>query len=123
MASLEDRITKPGGGQGNEDAPDTSAAAPDTSAAATEKAEATSWADEASSAADASSAPPSVKADAEKEMSSLAGAQTDGATFVTGGTDDGVVEPSYSVDIKLADLQADPNDPLYSAKTFEQLEL
>ena len=32
-------------------------------------------------------------------------------------------EPSYAVDVKLADLQADPNNPLFSAKSFEELNL
>jgi len=32
-------------------------------------------------------------------------------------------ESSYDVTVTLADQQADPNSPLYSAKTFEQLGL
>ena len=34
-----------------------------------------------------------------------------------------IQEVEYSVEVKLADLQADPNNPLYSAQTFEQLNL
>ncbi|KAJ5290077.1 uncharacterized protein N7443_010330 [Penicillium atrosanguineum] len=32
-------------------------------------------------------------------------------------------EPDYSVEVKLSDLQADPNNPLYSIKSFEDLGL
>lgn len=32
-------------------------------------------------------------------------------------------EPDYAVEVKLSDLQADPNNPLFSAKTFEELGL
>lgn len=32
-------------------------------------------------------------------------------------------EPEFNVEVKLADLQADPNNPLFSVKSFEQLEL
>src|SRR5262249_53711285 len=32
-------------------------------------------------------------------------------------------EPDYEVQVKLADMQADPNNPLYSAKSFEELNL
>lgn len=47
--------------------------------------------------------------------------QDDGATIPFMGS---VLEESeYSVQIKLADLQADPNNPLYSVSTFEELNL
>ena len=116
MASLADRITKPEDDSVN-DASSSAAQPPPT-----ENPEPTSWADEASSAAEASSASTNVKGDAEKDTSGLAESQTDGAGAPNGGAK-GVVEPSYDVNIKLADLQADPNDPLYSAKSFEQLGL
>lgn len=32
-------------------------------------------------------------------------------------------EPDYSVEVKLSDLQADPNNPLFSVKSFEDLGL
>ena len=32
-------------------------------------------------------------------------------------------EPEYDVQVRLVDLQADPNNPLYSAKSFEELNL
>ena len=34
-----------------------------------------------------------------------------------------LIQPEYEVQIKLADQQADPNSPLYSAKSFEDLDL
>lgn len=33
----------------------------------------------------------------------------------------GLDEPQYEVAVKLADLQGDPNSPLYSVKKFEDL--
>lgn len=53
---------------------------------------------------------------------SLDKAQNDGAsTWMQGSV--GLDEPEFDVNVKLADLQADPNNPLYSAKTFEELNL
>lgn len=37
--------------------------------------------------------------------------------------DSTLIESSYEVKVKLADIQADPNSPLYSAKSFEELGL
>ncbi|ODQ81037.1 hypothetical protein BABINDRAFT_165757 [Babjeviella inositovora NRRL Y-12698] len=34
-----------------------------------------------------------------------------------------LIKPTYEVKVKLADLQADPNSPLYSVKSFEELGL
>ena len=84
-----------------------------------------SWADETSAvneANDTSSQSTTVKAEAEKEMSSLANAQTDGATGALNG-ETRIFEPSYDVDVKLSDLQQDPNNPLNSVKSFEELGL
>ena len=81
-----------------------------------------SWADETTDPADATSAPPAVVANAQEETSELNNAQTDGAGDAMGGNS-GIIEPSYDVDVKLSDLQADPNDPLYSASSFEELGL
>ncbi len=47
--------------------------------------------------------------------------QIDGATEPFGGSQ--LQEPEYQVEIKLADMQADPNNPLYSASSFDQLGL
>ncbi|CCE64945.1 hypothetical protein TPHA_0J01230 [Tetrapisispora phaffii CBS 4417] len=38
-------------------------------------------------------------------------------------TDSSLVKSEYEVTVKLADLQADPNSPLFSAKSFEELGL
>jgi len=53
---------------------------------------------------------------------SLEAAQKDGATTWMKGSE-GLDEPEFDVNVKLADLQADPNNPLFSAKTFEELKL
>lgn len=52
---------------------------------------------------------------------SLAQAQADGSGPPGNGGE--LKEVEYNVEVKLADLQADPNNPLFSAKSFEQLEL
>ena len=103
-ASLADRISKP-----------------DTTTSGS------SWADEVNSPSvtdnpnpiDAKIAPePSTAVEDEKQKSA---SQMDGATEPFGGSE--LQEPDYQVEIKLADMQADPNHPLYSATSFEQLGL
>lgn len=102
---LADRITKP-------DSTTTSA---------------TSWADEVNSPSNAN--PPSAPETdlASKSASAPTGekepsaSQLDGATEPFGGSQ--LQEPDFEVQVKLADLQADPNNPLYSATSFEQLNL
>lgn len=47
--------------------------------------------------------------------------QGDGAPTSLGGS--GLREPEYDVEIKLADMQADPNNPLFSVKSFQELNL
>jgi ATP-dependent RNA helicase DDX19/DBP5 len=119
MASLEDRISKPQKGQtaGDAEASTGTTTAKPTSAAG----ETGSWADE-TSAADTNSGPSTVEAKAEKEMSSLSRAQTDGASGEQRGTS-GIYEPSYEVDVQLSDLQKDSGNPLHSIKSFEELGL
>ncbi|KAI5310591.1 RNA helicase required for poly(A+) mRNA export [Ascosphaera atra] len=46
--------------------------------------------------------------------------QVDGAATTTG---DNLNEPEYDVQVKLSDIQADPNNPLYSIKSFADLGL
>ena len=103
MSSLEDRVSKPESGM--------------------DGSHSSSWADEATNAADANSAPPPVVAQAEQDMNDMEKAQTDGAA----GGDAGIIEPSYDVNVKLSDqlsdLQADPNDPLFSTTSFDALGL
>ncbi|EMC99068.1 hypothetical protein BAUCODRAFT_65106 [Baudoinia panamericana UAMH 10762] len=63
-----------------------------------------------------------TKENGSKENGSLEEAQQDGATQWMGGTQ-GLDEPEFDVNVKLADLQDDPNNPLYSAKSFDDLNL
>lgn len=71
-----------------------------------------SWADEVNSPA--TEEPPAVPAAREN-------GQVDGASMPFSGSQ--LSEPQYEVQVKLADMQADPNNPLYSAQTFENLNL
>ena len=48
-------------------------------------------------------------------------AVNDGAFAVPGG--DFIQDPEWDVQVKLKDLQADPNNPLYSIKSFNDLQL
>lgn len=47
--------------------------------------------------------------------------QVDGASTTNNGN--ALADTELKVEVKLADLQADPDNPLYSAKTFEELQL
>lgn len=47
--------------------------------------------------------------------------QEDGTLELAGGSQ--LSEPEFDVNVKLADMQEDPNNPLYSVKTFEELNL
>lgn len=47
--------------------------------------------------------------------------QVDGA--VPEGNGPALADTKFNVEVKLADLQADPNNPLFSAKSFEDLQL
>ncbi|KAF7845687.1 hypothetical protein BT93_L1210 [Corymbia citriodora subsp. variegata] len=47
--------------------------------------------------------------------------QLDGAGGPLNGSE--LREPDYAVEIKLSDMQADPNNPLFSVKSFEELNL
>ncbi|KAK4952699.1 RNA helicase required for poly(A+) mRNA export [Elasticomyces elasticus] len=84
------------------------------------------WADEVTTPIEEKKSEPEAtpsKPQATKaEDSSLGMAQTDGATTMTAGSE-GVEEPEFDVNVKLADLQDDPNNPLYSITSFEQLQL
>lgn len=60
--------------------------------------------------------------EAEPDTSTESTGQNDGATEGLGGST-GVIEPEYEVNVKLADAQADVNNPLYSVKSFEELGL
>ncbi|KNG45451.1 atp-dependent rna helicase dbp5 [Stemphylium lycopersici] len=58
---------------------------------------------------------------AAEPQDSLEAAQVDGSGPPGNGGD--LADTKYSVEVKLADLQADPNNPLFSAKSFEDLQL
>ncbi|KAJ5280547.1 hypothetical protein N7478_005919 [Penicillium angulare] len=60
------------------------------------------------------------KPDAPAEVASEDGAR-DGAGDKLGGSE--LQEPDYTVEVKLSDLQADPNNPLFSIQTFDNLGL
>lgn len=47
--------------------------------------------------------------------------QNDGASEAKNGSD--LQEPEYSVEVKLSDLQEDPNNPLFSVTNFSDLGL
>ena len=120
MASLEDRISKPDREQ-IEEKDNGSAAGTNVNATPFVPSGSTSWADETAEAAtnpDASA----VNEKAENEMSEMSNAQTDGASGPAGGSS-GIYDPSYEVNVQLSDLQANPDDPLFSIKSFEELGL
>jgi ATP-dependent RNA helicase DDX19/DBP5 len=79
------------------------------------------WADDAETPTTEN--PPTLekKDEPAEEPTSVADAQKDGAnTYLNGSQLD---EPEFDVNVKLADLQEDPNNPLYSVKSFEDLKL
>lgn len=138
--SLADRLTKADGSKFK-----SPKAAPeiDTTEVTDSKStgESTSWADEVETPVTAEPEPVSNPAVGPKESSppkstrpeesslpkvqpktsSLEKAQLDGATEYQAGSGNFLDEPSYDVNIKLSDAQADPNNPLYSLKRFEDL--
>lgn len=67
----------------------------------------------------AAAAPAPTPAPAADE--SVAQAQVDGSGPPQNGGN--MVETEFNVEVKLADMQADPNNPLFSAQTFEELQL
>ena len=91
----------------------------------TEEPKTTSWADATEEEATAKKAPAEDStespAEAPTKESSLAQAQVDGSGPPGNGSK--MVETEFNVEVKLADMQADPNNPLFSAKTFEELKL
>ena len=120
MASLEDRISNPDNGQRKEQ-DSGPATGTNINAVPFVPGGSTSWADETAEAATNSEAP-AVNAKAEKETNDVSNAQTDGASGPLGGSS-GIYDPTYQVNVKLSDLQANPDDPLFSIKSFEELGL
>lgn len=79
----------------------------------------TSWADEVNSPSTAEPEPQKEAIGDDKKEEPVP--QVDGATEPFNGSQ--LQEPEYEVEVKLADMQADPNNPLFSATSFEQLGL
>ena len=119
--SFEDRLTFPDDKQGSK--------SPNPQAASFTPSK-FDWADEVTTPVQETPKKPDTTSDTpSKSQANGAGdapsdmaAQTDGATTWMGGSS-GLDEPEFDVNVKLADLQADPNNPLYSVKSFEQLNL
>jgi ATP-dependent RNA helicase DDX19/DBP5 len=55
------------------------------------------------------------------QESTAAEAQVDGSGEPANGSP--LAETEYKVEVKLADMQADPTNPLFSVKSFEELAL
>jgi hypothetical protein len=72
--------------------------------------------------APAQEVPAHEEVSAQEPEDSLEKAQVDGSG-VDPGHGSELADTKFSVEVKLADLQADPNNPLYSAKSFEELQL
>jgi hypothetical protein len=72
--------------------------------------------------APAQEVPAQEEVSAQEPEDSLEKAQVDGSA-VDPGHGSELADTKFSVEVKLADLQADPNNPLYSAKSFEELQL
>ena len=82
-----------------------------------------SWADDAvTPTTESEKKMETSKEDKKSDGGEVAKAQTDGATTWLGGSA-GLDEPEFNVNVKLADLQADPNNPLYSVTSFEDPKL
>jgi ATP-dependent RNA helicase DDX19/DBP5 len=44
-------------------------------------------------------------------------------SFIENQSENNLIQSTHTVQVKLADQQADPNSPLYSVKSFEELGL
>lgn len=65
-----------------------------------------------------------IKQDAaagETPSDSIEQSQVDGSGPEGNGSE--LTDTKFNVEVKLADLQADPNNPLFSVKSFEDLQL
>ena len=80
------------------------------------------WADEVATPVQEKASESKAAAENGEGESDLSMAQKDGATTWLGGSQ-GLDEPEFDVNVKLADLQEDPNNPLYSVSSFEDLNL
>ncbi|KAI4164374.1 MAG: hypothetical protein LQ342_002021 [Letrouitia transgressa] len=118
--SLADRMTNADGSKFVSPKP-TPENATDAAPASEPAGKSSSWADEVETPAEANTEPATESKSGETE-SDLANAQFDGATEPQRGTPF-LNEPTYDVNVKLSDVQADPNNPLYSITDFKDLGL
>ena len=65
---------------------------------------------------------PTAASKSDDKNDDVSKSQIDGASTWLHGSR-GLDEPEFDVNVKLADLQEDPNNPLYSIKSFEELNL
>ncbi|KAI9717655.1 MAG: RNA helicase required for poly(A+) mRNA export [Candelaria pacifica] len=114
QSSLDNRINKPVSASKDGTNVEAEAFVPEQSSTKV------SWADEVASPVAPNPDPVSATQEA-LSKSTLDDSQTDGGTEVQGGGS--LHEPDYSVEVKLSDIQADPNNPLYSVKSFDELGL
>ena len=123
-SSLSDRITKP-----EEIPPKVTTNTPAMNAAAHTftPASGKSWADEVNSPVSANPNSTPSGFDPTTDSATITTGkmpnipQMDGATEPFNGSQ--LHEPDYMVELKLADMQADPNNPLYSIKSLDELGL
>ncbi|KAL9612847.1 MAG: hypothetical protein Q9167_002579 [Letrouitia subvulpina] len=118
--SLADRMTNADGSK-FESPKLTSENATDAASSSEPAGKSSSWADEVETPVEAN-AEPATGPKSEETQSDLASAQVDGATEPQHGTPF-LSEPTYDVNVKLSDVQADPNNPLYSITDFKDLGL
>ena len=122
-SSLADRVTKP-------ELSTTNTPGMNAAAQTFQPASGRSWADEVNSPVSANpDSAPSGGLDAAANSATTTTTeektpnipQMDGATEPFNGSQ--LHEPDYLVELKLADMQADPNNPLYSITSFDELGL
>ncbi|KAI9804525.1 MAG: RNA helicase required for poly(A+) mRNA export [Sarcosagium campestre] len=77
----------------------------------------TSWADELASPTISNN--PNLDSVLVNKSDQVHAAQIDGASMDQATSN--LLEPAFEVEVKLSDIQADPNNPLYSVKDFNQL--
>ncbi|KAL9039868.1 MAG: hypothetical protein Q9214_004703 [Letrouitia sp. 1 TL-2023] len=118
--SLADRMTNADGSKFESPKP-TPENATDAASSSEPAGKSSSWADEVETPVEAK-AEPAAETKSRETQSDLAKAQFDGATETQRGTPF-LSEPTYDVNVKLSDVQADPNNPLYSITDFKDLGL
>lgn len=118
--SLADRMTNADGSKFQSPKP-TPENVTDAASSSGPAGKSSSWADEVETPVEANTEPATEPKSGETQ-SDLANAQFDGATEPQRGTPF-LNDPSYDVNVKLSDVQADPNNPLYSITDFKDLGL